>query len=229
MFLGVPAVAANATGTLALWPGYVASAWRFRQDIVWPAGVTRWQLMLCVLVGGACGAGLLLATDQAAFTILIPWLILFATSLFALGQRLRPTSTPRHAALVSLLILFIVSAYGGYFNGGLGVVLLAALGLMGQTHLPAMNGMKNLISALLTFIAVMIYSLDGAIVWSSLGWMMVRTITGGYVGATYSYHLPAKGLRYFIVFSGLVISAVFFWRLLVQAAVEENGCFRSDI
>lgn len=212
VWVGVPPVAANATGTLALLPGYVASAWRFRQDIVWPASLPRWQIVLCVLLGGAAGSAILLSTDQRYFASLVPWLIFFASGLFVLGPRLQRYFGPLRSASLGLGVLFVVSVYGGYFNGGLGVVLLAALALLGQTHLPGMNGLKNLISAMLTLIAVVIYILGGAIQWSSLWLMMLAAIVGGYCGAVWSYRVPESTLRALIVGSGLVIGLVFLWQ-----------------
>ena len=105
-----------------------------------------------------------------------------------------------------------VAAYGGYFNGGLGILLLALFGLLGQTNLNAMNGLKNWVSALLTAIAVLIYAAGGVVLWQQALMMMVAATAGGYGGARVARKLPANVLRWGIVATGLVMAALFFWR-----------------
>ena len=213
VFTGVPPVVANATGTVALLPGYVAGAWGFREDTAAPPGLSMRLLVVLSLLGGAAGAGLLLITSDAAFNRIVPWLLLVATALFAFGPQLRKMlaggapSTSR--ATVGVLA---VAAYGGYFNGGLGILLLALFGLLGQTNLNAMNGLKNWVSALLTAIAVAIYAAGGVVQWREALLMMVAATLGGYVGARVSRRIPANWLRAGIVLTGLVMSALFFWR-----------------
>ena len=213
VFTGVPPVVANATGTVALLPGYVAGAWGFREDTAAPPGLSMRLLVVLSLLGGAAGAGLLLITSDAAFNRIVPWLLLVATALFAFGPQLRKMlaggapSTSR--ATVGVLA---VAAYGGYFNGGLGILLLALFGLLGQINLNAMNGLKNWVSALLTAIAVAIYAAGGVVQWREALLMMVAATLGGYVGARVARRIPANWLRAGIVLTGLVMSALFFWR-----------------
>ncbi|NMM92409.1 hypothetical protein B2J88_50660 [Rhodococcus sp. SRB_17] len=214
VFVGVPPVVANATGTVALLPGYIAGAWGFREDTQAPPGLSMARLVVLSLVGGALGAALLLVTSDATFSIVVPWLLLAATVLFACGPRLRqmlagaqPTS-PTQAAISVLA----VAVYGGYFNGGLGILLLALFGLLGQTQLNAMNGLKNLVSALLTAIAVAVYAAGGVVDWPYALWMMVAATAGGYGGARVARRIPAAWLRGGIVATGLVMTALFFWR-----------------
>ncbi|MDA7416871.1 sulfite exporter TauE/SafE family protein [Xenophilus arseniciresistens] len=218
---GVPPVVANATGTVALLPGYLAGAWGFREDWQPPPGLTLRRLLLLSLVGGAAGAVLLLLTSDAAFRRIVPWLLLAATAMFALGPRLRAWSASAaggaagHAApsgLKATLGVLAVAGYGGYFNGGLGILLLALFGLLGQTQLHAMNGMKNLVSAVLTAIAVLIYAAGGLVLWPQALLMMVAATAGGYAGARVARRIPAPWLRAGIVATGLVMAAVFFWR-----------------
>lgn len=215
---GVPPVMANATGTVALLPGYLAGAWGFREDWQPPPGLTLTRLLVLSLIGGAAGAALLLMTSDAAFRRIVPWLLLAATALFALGPRLRAWTAPasgEHAppsALKATLGVLAVAAYGGYFNGGLGILLLALFGLLGQTQLHAMNGMKNLVSAVLTAIAVLIYAAGGLVLWPQALLMMVAATLGGYGGARVARRIPAPWLRAGIVATGLVMAAVFFWR-----------------
>ncbi len=215
VFVGVPPVVANATGTVALLPGYLAGAWGFREDLAPPPSLSLRAVVLLSLVGGSVGAGLLLLTSDSVFQRIVPWLLLVATALFALAPQLRAWSGHQGtapAAWKAALGMLAVAAYGGYFNGGLGILLLALLGLLGQTQLNAMNGMKNLVSALLTAIAVGIYAAGGIVQWRLALLMMVAATLGGYGGARVARRLPATVLRWGIVATGLVMAGLFFAR-----------------
>ncbi|WP_249384116.1 sulfite exporter TauE/SafE family protein [Chitinivorax sp. B] len=211
---GIPPVAANATGTTALLPGYLASAWGFRNVLqTIPCQQLVQQVMLSLL-GGAAGATLLLLTPDRLFDHMVPWLLLAATVLFAAGPkwltylRQHPTYTSRKHSLG----LLVVSIYGGYFNGGLGIMLLTMLNLLGDTDLQRMNGVKNLLSATLTIIAVSLYALADSIVWGHALLMMLAATVGGYAGARLAGHIPAYWLRRFIVATGLAMTVLFFIR-----------------
>ena len=213
VFVGVPPVVANATGTVALLPGYAAGAWGFREDTQAPPGLSMARLVVLSLVGGALGAGLLLVTSNDTFSIVVPWLLLVATVLFALGPKLREwTAGGKPSTAKATAGVLVVAAYGGYFNGGLGILLLALFGLLGQTQLNAMNGLKNLVSALLTAIAVAVYAAGGVVNWRYALLMMVAATAGGYIGARVARRIPALWLRWGIVATGLVMTGVFFWR-----------------
>lgn len=215
VFVGVPPVVANATGTVALLPGYLAGAWGFREDLAPPPSLSLRAVVLLSLVGGSAGAGLLLLTSDSVFQRIVPWLLLVATALFALAPQLRAWSGHQGTAPArwkAALGMLAVAAYGGYFNGGLGILLLALLGLLGQTQLNAMNGMKNLVSALLTAIAVGIYAAGGIVQWRLALLMMVAATLGGYGGARVARRLPATVLRWGIVATGLVMAGLFFAR-----------------
>jgi uncharacterized membrane protein YfcA len=213
VFTGVPPVVANATGTVALLPGYMAGAWGLRQDTEPPPGLTMRRLMVLSLVGGAAGAALLLVTPDATFRRVVPWLLLVATALFAFGPQLRARlAGGQPSAARATVGVLAVACYGGYFNGGLGILLLALLGLLGQTNLLAMNGLKNGVSALLTAIAVVIYAAGCIVQWPQALLMMVAATAGGYGGARVARRIPAPWLRGGIVLTGLVMAAVFFQR-----------------
>lgn len=215
VFVGVPPVVANATGTVALLPGYLAGAWGFREDLAPPPSLSLRAVVLLALVGGSVGAGLLLLTSDNMFQRIVPWLLLLATALFALAPQLRTWSGHQGtapAAWKAALGMLAVAAYGGYFNGGLGILLLALLGLLGQTQLNAMNGMKNLVSALLTAIAVGIYAAGGIVQWRLALVMMLAATLGGYGGARLARRLPPTALRWGIVTTGLVMAGLFFAR-----------------
>ncbi|MDP2768425.1 MAG: sulfite exporter TauE/SafE family protein [Giesbergeria sp.] len=218
VFTGVPPVMANATGTVALLPGYAAGAWGFREDTQPPPGLSMVRLVVLSLIGGAAGAGLLLVTSNDMFSIIVPWLLLAATLLFALGPKLREwTAGGKPSTAKATAGVLIVAAYGGYFNGGLGILLLALFGLLGQTNLNAMNGLKNWVSALLTAIAVAIYAAGGVVLWPQALMMMVAATLGGYGGARVARRIPAPWLRGGIVLTGLVMTAIFFWRQFAGA------------
>lgn len=222
--IGVSPVSANTTGTAALLPGYIASAWRFRHDIDFPAGLNMLSISWIALFGGTIGAAILLLTDEQLFSTLIPWLIVFATMAFISGPWLfqrkntvikKPAhdlNFSRKRSITTCLVLLAVCIYGGYFNGGLGIILLAALGLMGQTSLHSMNGIKNIISALLTMVAVAVYAFGDSIAWNYLGLMSITAIAGGYFGAAFAYRVSQEIMHSFIALVGCLMSIVFFLR-----------------
>lgn len=214
--VGVPSVTANATGTVALLPGYVASIFGSREDMEPAPGLSMPLVVVVSLVGGVIGAALLLFTSDAAFNRLIPWLLLLATAMFAFGPQLRRWADGHRAAgarpsrLKAVAGLLLVAGYGGYFNGGMGILMLALFGLLGQTRLNAMNAIKNLVSTLLTAIAVAIYAAGGIVQWREALIMMVAATLGGYLGARGARKLPPAVLRWSIVVIGLVMTVLFF-------------------
>ncbi len=218
VFTGVPPVVANATGTVALLPGYMAGAWGFKDDMQAPPGLSMKTVIGLSLAGGALGAALLLFTPDATFRKIVPWLLLAATAMFAFGPQLRAWASRGNSAagqvapsaMKAAIGMLIVSIYGGYFNGGLGILLLALLGLLGQTNLNAMNGTKNLVSAVLTAIAVGIYAAGGVVQWKQALIMMVAATLGGYLGARVARKIPPNWLRGGIVVTGLVMAILFF-------------------
>jgi uncharacterized membrane protein YfcA len=222
IFIGVPPISANATGTAALLPGYIVSAWRFRRDITLPSGMSFISITCIACLGGYLGATILLAMSDRLFSVLIPWLILLATAAFVIGpwllrKKISSFESQRQQGRVSScrqfligLTLFVICVYGGYFNGGLGIILLSALGLMGFSSLHGMNGVKNIISALLTAVSVVVYSLGDAIALREFLLLGVMAAVGGYLGSVLSYRLPPAMLRGFIIVVGCVLSTVFF-------------------
>ena len=211
--VGLPPVIANATGTAALLPGYLASVWKLRRHMAPPAGLSWLRLSLLTLGGGVLGAIALLLSPARLFDALIPWLVLLASGLFAFAPRLISAPTFDHPSRRwHWLLLLAVCVYGGYFNGGLGIILLAALHLLGQNDLHGMNGLKNMMSALLTTVAVVVYAVGGLLEFSHLWLMAVSAVAGGYSGGALAYRLPARWLRMLIVAVGLAVTAIFFWR-----------------
>ncbi|MEB3421936.1 sulfite exporter TauE/SafE family protein [Salipiger marinus] len=156
VWLGVPPIMANATATLTALPGYVGSAWAYRQDISAEGSLGLRSIILTAALGGLAGAGLLLITPGDAFVGIVPWLLLTATLLFAAGPGLLRLVRARGLQIgpgLSAFTVFLVAGYGGYFNGGLGIMLLAVFSLIGFQNLHGMNGLKNLLSAVLSLVS----------------------------------------------------------------------------
>ena len=171
------------------------------------------RLGVLSVLGGAAGAALLLSTSNQAFGRIVPWLLLAATLLFAIApalvRRRAAATAPGRAGLADLGIV-AVAVYGGYFNGGLGILLLAVLGALGHADMGRMNGIKNFVSAILTLMAVAIYAASGAIVWTHALWMALGATAGGYAGGTAARRLRPELVRGFVVLTGLAMTGAFF-------------------
>lgn len=211
VFVGVPPIAANATSAVAVFPGYLAGALGFRAEL---AAFDRTRLLrLCAytLVGGLIGAFLLMVSSNRAFSLIVPVLLLAATLAFLFGERIRvwAASLARGVAPFGALGLVLVSIYGGYFNGGLGIVLLALFALWGMENIHEMNGLKNGLSFVLSAISVAVFSLGGLVDWSHAITMMIASTLGGYAGAPIARALPKSAVRALIGLVGFTMSAVF--------------------
>lgn len=184
VWLGVPPVMANATATLSALPGYASSTWAFRHDMNSEGTLGLGTMSVLAALGGLVGAGLLMITPGKVFAGVVPWLLLVATALFAIGPRLIPAlgRSGQLGAASSAVILILVSVYGGYFNGGLGILLLAVFGLMGFVDLHGMNGMKTALSTILAAVSALAYATAGLIAWDAALLLAISTTVGGYLG-----------------------------------------------
>ncbi|HJW10698.1 MAG TPA: sulfite exporter TauE/SafE family protein [Albitalea sp.] len=222
--VGVPPVLANASNTVALWPASLASAWAYRREL---ARHRAWVAVLSgiALVGGALGGLLLLATSNASFTRLIPWLLLVATLLFAFSdqigrvvakhRRVVDSAAPRRGSAAGWLFQLLVSIYGGFFGAGQGILLLAALSIQGIGDIQELNAIKNWLSALVYTVAALTFVLAQSVSWPHTLTMLVTAILGGHAGALLARRLPARGLRWLVVGVGAVLTVVYFiktWR-----------------
>ena len=216
VFAGVPPVAANATSAVAVFPGYLGGALGFRGELATFGRRQLLRLALITLAGGSVGSGLLLVSSNEAFSAVVPFLLLAATLAFLFGDRIRAWAAARSRAVTAEGApgLFAVSVYGGYFNGGLGIVLLALFALWGMSDLHRMNGLKNGLSFVLSAISVAIFAAAGLVVWPQAVMMMLAAIAGGYAGAPLARALPKPAVRAIIAAIGFGMSAVFFWRLV---------------
>ena len=213
---GVPVVSANATSTVAALPGYLAAAIGFRHDIARIERRLVLRLTLWTLVGGVIGSSLLLVSSNKAFSALVPFLLLGATSIFVWGARVREWAAQHRSMVVPFGAgtMVPVAIYGGYFNGGLGIVLLALFALWGMTDLNQMNGLKSWLSFALSVISFAIFAIGGQVAWLPAAVMSVGTILGGYLGAPVARRIPVPWLRAFIAAIGFGMTALFFWRLI---------------
>lgn len=213
ILIGINPISANATGTVALLPGYLASAWRYRRDLEFPDGLSFSSTIFLSLIGGSLGAALLLCTNEKIFEKLIPWLLLIATLLFMYGSKIVSPSTKSKQFKTSVFVIFLLTAaciYGGYFNGGLGIILLAILSLMQLSNFQSMNGLKSVISAVITSIASLIYFSGDVVSYSNLFELCVSAIIGGHFGASISYKLTQRAIRITITLVGAVMTLLFF-------------------
>jgi uncharacterized protein len=209
---GVPAVMANASSTVALVPGAFTSAVAFREDIR-RVNENQWKIWLTVsLAGGILGAWLLLVTSDRTFREIAPWLLLFATLVFAFGRHIGLVMRGRlHGNRISMLcLLFPISLYGGYFGGGIGIMFMAAFGLYGMTDMHASLGMKAILGASLNAIAAILFIAMHKVDWIPTLVMMAAAITGGLVGPMFARRLKPGTIRVIVIGVGLVMTAYFF-------------------
>lgn len=218
LWIGRDAIVANATNTVAIWPGSLAGAFGFRQEL---ATARRWLLLLIVpsIAGGALGAWLLLRTPTATFERIVPFLILGATVLLAmqemvtkrLGLVAKSHENPG-AAWMTFVILFqlLVGIYGGYFGAGMGILMLAALGLIGMTDMHQMNGVKNVLAVFINGIAAIYFALSNAVAWNDVLVMMIGSIIGGVLGAKTARKLGRTFVRRAVVVIGIVMAVALF-------------------
>lgn len=219
---GLPPVTANATNAVALWPASVAAAWAARGSLR-PLGGYLLPLLGAGLLGGLGGGLLLLAGGDDAFRVLIPWLLLAATALFAASPRLgrllaarragAPTQPP-HGPL-SLSAHALVSVYGGYFGAGMGILQLAAFSIEGHP-LNRANALKNLVSALIYSVASLTFIVAGRVSWAELLVLLVGATLGGYLGGALGQRLPARWLRALVIVVGGGMTFYYFWATYVH-------------
>lgn len=217
--VGVPSIHANATSTVALWPGAMGSVAGYREEL---KGARPFLLRMGVpsVLGGATGAYLLGAAGERTFNALVPWLILFATVLFAfsgpLSRRFRKGAeaggNPERAGKRALAFQFLVALYGGFFGAGIGILMLASLSLLGLKNIHRMNGIKIFMGMLINSVAVGYFAWRGYVHWPEAGIMAAAAVTGGYLGARIAPRIPAAWVRTLVVIVGLVVSAKLFLR-----------------
>ena len=212
---GVPAVSANMTSTVALFPGAFASAYAYRHDFEKLNGVSVKTLLPVSLAGGIAGAILLLVTPSRAFDAIIPWILLLGVSAFAFGRQIGEWLSRRVTlGLRGLLGLqFIIAVYGGYFGGAVGIMMLAMWSLFGVHDLRATAGLRSILVGSLNACAVVLFASVGTVFWPQALTMLAGGVIGGYVGARIARRVPQKLLRAGIIALNSAITAAFFWRV----------------
>lgn len=215
VWAGVPPVAANATSTVAVFPGYLGGTLGYLSELKTMSRSRLLRLIAITLAGGLLGSLLLLVSSNEAFSVIVPFLLLFATTAFLFGARLKAWAERAAGGVRAegALGLFLVSLYGGYFNGGLGIVLLALFALWGWRDIHLMNGVKSGLSFALSAISVATFALAGLVVWPMAVVMMIASVLGGYVGAHLAKAIPASLVRAIVAAIGYGMSVVFLLRL----------------
>jgi len=227
VWIGRDPIIANATNAVALWPGSLASMIGFRRELRGDPRLLR-LLIGPSIAGGALGAVLLLRTPSRTFEAIVPYLILFATVLFAAQAPItralhRRRGVAKHTPDAShglgrgwwiavVAFQFLVAVYGGYFGAGMGILMLAALGLLGQTDIHRMNGLKNAFALCINGVAAVYFTVSGAVDWTDAVVMAGGAIIGGYGGAGIARRLGHAFVRRAIVVIGVAVALSFFLR-----------------
>ena len=218
VWMGRPAILANATNAVALWPGSFSAMYGYRDDM---RRVRRWLYLLTIpsVAGGALGAILLLHTSETTFSRIVPLLILGATLLLAaqevISRKLNIVAKAHEKPTVGWVIFvftfqLLVGLYGGYFGAGMGILMLAALGLIGLTDLHEMNGLKNLLAVCINAVAAIYFAISGAVIWKDAMVMAVAAIAGGFAGAKLAKRLGRGFVRGMVVAIGLIMTVALF-------------------
>ena len=216
MFAGLPAIAANATNTVALLSGVGSSIWSYRRELE-TQKKWAWRFAGPSLAGGLAGALLLLNTGEAQFRALIPYLILFAATLFTFqGPVLRLLDIEAHAIersryglAAALLFQFAVAVYGGYFGAGIGILMLAALGILGHRDVHAMNSVKVVQAFLINVVAAAWFIFNGKVYWTEALLIAVGSGLGGVAGPWLGRRVGPRVVRGFVSVVGFAIGLYF--------------------
>jgi uncharacterized membrane protein YfcA len=211
---GVPSVIANATSTVALFPGSFASAYAFRQDFKRFEAVSLPTMLAVSLAGGMAGALLLIFSPASIFDGLVPWLLLFGALAFAFGRQagvvLRRVIRLGRTSL--LVAQFLLGVYGGYFGGAVGIMMMAAWSIFGMSDIRAMAAARTLLTGSLNAVAVVCFVAAGLVWWPQALLMMVAGVAGGYAGARIARRVDPDRLRAAITVFNFVITAAVFYR-----------------
>jgi uncharacterized membrane protein YfcA len=220
VWIGLPSTVANASSTVALGPGSLGAMWGYRHDL---RGLRKstYSLIVPSVIGGMLGAVMLVMTPTAVFDRLIPLLILFATLLFMLQepvQRMVKTTGKAHAGsarwlMGALAFQFLVALYGGYFGAGIGILMLAAFGIMGFTDIHQMNGLKNFLAVCINGVAAAFFIWNGMVSWPHALVMGLGAIAGGVWGAGFARRIGPKAVRRIVITVGFTMAISLLFRL----------------
>ncbi|TNC73879.1 sulfite exporter TauE/SafE family protein [Rubellimicrobium roseum] len=212
--VGLPPISANATSSITQFPGYVTSTLAYWHDLrrIW-----RSAMLLGVMsaIGSAGGALILLALSNPSFRSMVPWLLLAATALFAAGPWLKPKGTVRtgkeeSASPFALVLQLLTSIYGGFFGAGMGVMMLATLGLTQSGDYHRLNALKNLFAAIIAAVAIVVFVGGGVVAWPEALVMIPAVAFGGYAGVWTARRVPQVAVRVVVVAIGLLLAVYYF-------------------
>jgi uncharacterized membrane protein YfcA len=212
LLTGLPAIAANATNAVAIWPGSLSSVWAYRRQLAEqrrPAWILAWPSLL----GGLVGSYILLHSSEQLFRAIVPWLILFACGLLALQAPVarllagRMTLANARVAWPLWLAQLCISIYGGYFGAGMGILMLAAMAILMPGSLQHANALKVLFALLINGVAALYFLAMGTVQLPQASLMAVTALAGGYAGARLALVLPAAWMRALVVVYGVAIAA----------------------
>jgi len=214
--VGISPVIANATTTVALWPGTVTSA-RAQIEELRRSRARLTPRIIGATLGGLIGALLLLATSDAVFFKLVPWLLAIATSLFTFSRpivrRIAKLSGHNRSNLRALITMeFFSSIYGGYFGAAIGILLLASIALAGEHDMQSANAQRNFLVCFINGIAAAVFVIMGVVDWTVALIVMAGAIAGGYIGGRIARRIPSEPLRHIVTAAGIIFSVVYFVR-----------------
>ena len=214
--IGVPPISANATSSIAQLPGYVTSTLAYWSSIrqVWRGAIL---LALVSIIGSLAGALFLLWLSNERFSALVPWLLLAATALFAAGPWLKRKSAEAaderaRGNFASAAVQFITSIYGGFFGAGMGIMMLATLGLTEGGDYHRLNALKNLLSNVIAVVAIVVFVSGGVISWPGALAMIPGVALGGYGGVWAAKRVPQTAVRILVIAVGLFLAGYYFWK-----------------
>jgi uncharacterized membrane protein YfcA len=203
--LGYPALTANVTSTVGIWPGYLGSVAGFNAEIA-DQRARVIQLMPIAIGGAVVGAVLLLTTSSQSFSRAAPWLVLTASFLFAiqpvLSRRLSNRRDQRLHRAILIVGIAVASVYGGYFGAGMGVLLLAVLGIALPDTLARTSGLRSMLSVVVNGVAALVFVIHARLVWDVVGLLALGSLIGGFVGARIARRVPTLALRIIVVLIG---------------------------
>jgi uncharacterized membrane protein YfcA len=219
LFIGIPPVNANATSTVALWPGQPASVWAYRHEMQGISRRTLIPLTVTGIIGGIAGAWVLLITPQMTFLHLVPWLLLAATLIFTASGRITRWLGQRHsqphAAFTSvhgILLQLVLAFYLGYFGAGAGILMLAMLALLGMDNIHTMNALKAWLTTVSNGVAMLLFIYHRAVYWPEAVVMVIGSVLGGYFGAFFAQKTKPRHVRAIVIVVGFGMTAYFFAR-----------------
>ncbi|WP_294641564.1 sulfite exporter TauE/SafE family protein [uncultured Aureimonas sp.] len=213
---GISPISANATSSIVQFPGYVTSTLAYWSDIrrMWRGAL---MLALASVLGSGVGALILLSLDNPQFQSMVPWLLLAATALFAAGPWLKPK--PRHAeeagrgkGLAGPVVQFLTAIYGGFFGAGMGIMMLATLGLTQGGDYHKLNALKNMLATVIAVVAIVVFVSGGVVAWPEAVVMIPGVALGGYAGVWTAKRVPQPYVRAVVIAVGLGLAVYYFWR-----------------